>query len=204
MISAHQISQRQACQSLSIARTTVQYIKKPKPDEQVIGQLEILVNKHPSIGFWKCYHRLRRQGYIWNHKKVYRIYSEMGLNIRRRYKKRLPARVKQALFTPESINQVWSVDFMSDSLWDGRKFRLLNIVDDYNREVLSVETDTSLPALRLIRVLEQLKECRGLPQMIRVDNGPEFISHKLDASTECLCGTVQRQHPERTVKCLCI
>lgn len=159
----------------------MQYLKRPKPDEEVMEQLQILVNKHPSIGFWKCYHRLRRQGYMWNHKKVYRIYSEMGLNIRRRYKKRLPARVKQALFTPESINQVWSVDFMSDSLWDGRKFRLLNIVDDYNREVLSVETDTSLPALRLIRVLEQLKECRGLPQMIRVDNGPEFISHRLDA-----------------------
>lgn len=93
----------------------------------------------------------------------------------------MPARVKQALFVPETINQVWSVDFMSDSLWDGRKFRLLNIVDDYNREVLSVETDTSLPAARLIRVLEQLKEYRGLPEMIRVDNGPEFISHRLDA-----------------------
>lgn len=105
----------------------------------------------------------------------------MQLNIRRRHKKRLPARVKQALFRPETINQVWSIDFMSDSLWDGRKFRLLNIVDDYNREVLSVETDTSLPAIRLIRVLEQLKEHRGLPQMIRVDNGPEFISHRLDA-----------------------
>lgn len=181
MISQYPVSQRQACQCLCIARTTVQYVRRPKPDEEVTGQLQVLVNKHPSIGFWKCYHRLRRQGFMWNHKKVYRIYSNMRLNIRRRYKKRLPARVKQALFTPDTINQVWSVDFMSDSLWDGRKFRLLNIVDDYNREVLSVETDTSLPAARLIRVLEQLKECRGLPEMVRVDNGPEFISHRLDA-----------------------
>lgn len=104
----------------------------------------------------------------------------MKLNIRRKRKKRLPARVKQALFLPKSINHVWSVDFMNDSLWDGRKFRLLNIVDDYNREVLAIETDISLPTIRLIRVLEQLKDYRGLPQMIRVDNGPEFISHQLD------------------------
>jgi putative transposase len=88
--------------------------------------------------------------------------------------------VKQALFQPVAINEVWSIDFMSDSLWDGRKFRLLNIVDDYNRQVLAMEADLSLPALRVVRVLEYLKEFRGLPQMIRVDNGPEFISKALD------------------------
>ena len=181
MISVHQISQRQACKSIGIARTTVQYIKRPRADDEIVERLNILVDKHPSIGFWKCFYRLKRQGYTWNHKKVYRVYSAMRLNIRRRHKKRLPARAKQALFVPGAINQVWSVDFMSDSLWDGRKFRLLNIVDDYNREVLSVETDTSLPTIRLIRVLDQLKEYRGLPEMIRVDNGPEFISHRLDA-----------------------
>jgi putative transposase len=108
------------------------------------------------------------------------VYTRLGLNIRRRAKKRLPARVKQALFQPDGINQVWSIDFMSDSLWDGRSYRLLNVMDDYNREVLSIEADTSLPTLRVIRVLKRLKEYRGLPQMIRVDNGPEFISAKLD------------------------
>jgi putative transposase len=104
----------------------------------------------------------------------------MRLNIRRRYKRRLPARVKQALFQPMEKNQVWSIDYMTDSLWDGTRFRLLNIMDDYNRQVLAIETDTSLPALRLIRVLERLEQVRGIPQMIRVDNGPEFISSKLD------------------------
>jgi putative transposase len=118
--------------------------------------------------------------HIWNHKRVYNVYTRLGLNIRRRAKKRLPARVKQALFQPDGINQVWSIDFMSDSLWDGRSYRLLNVMDDYNREVLSIEADTSLPTLRVIRVLKRLKEYRGLPQMIRVDNGPEFISAKLD------------------------
>ncbi len=104
----------------------------------------------------------------------------MKLNIRRRAKKRIPARVKQALFQPKAINQVWSIDFMHDSLWDGRKYRLLNIIDDYNREVLAIEADISLPTMRVIRVLERLKSTRGLPEMIRVDNGPEFISYKLD------------------------
>lgn len=142
--------------------------------------LKNLVDKHPSIGFWMCYYRIRQQGYNWNHKRIYRIYTAMHLNIRRRAKKRLPARVKQQLFQPQTINEVWSVDYMHDTLWDGRTFRLLNIMDDYNRQMLAIEADTSLPVLRLIRLLEQLKECRGLPKMIRVDNGPEFISHRLD------------------------
>jgi putative transposase len=108
------------------------------------------------------------------------VYTLLKLNIRRRSRRRLPARVKQALFKPENPNQVWSVDFMADSLWNGRKYRLLNIVDDFNREVLHIEADTSLPTLRLIRCLEQLSDTRGLPTMLRVDNGPEFISAQLD------------------------
>ena len=139
-----------------------------------------MVTKHPAIGFDKSFKRLRFQGLIWNHKRVYRVYTAMKLNIRRRAKKRLPARAKQALFQPTSVNHVWSIDFMSDSLWDGRKYRLLNIIDDYNREVLAIEVDTSLPFTRVIRTLEQISCYRTLPQMIRVDNGPEFISDKFD------------------------
>jgi putative transposase len=101
----------------------------------------------------------------------------MKLNIRHRHRKRLPARIKQALYQPDTINEVWSVDFMSDALWNGRKFRLLNIVDDYNGEVLHIEADTSLPTLRLIRCLEYLKECRGLPKMIRVDNDRSMLMY---------------------------
>lgn len=152
----------------------------PNNDDEVINKLGSLIEKYPSIGFWQSYFRIRRMGYAWNHKRVFRVYTELKLNIRRRFRKRLPARVKQALYQPDSVNEVWSVDFMSDTLWDGRRFRLLNIVGDYNREVIHIEADTSLPTMPLIRFLEYLKEFRGLPKMIRVDNGPEFISTQLD------------------------
>lgn len=161
-------------------RSSYQYERKPKDDNEIIQALHQLIEKHPSIGFWKSFYRLKRQGVPWNHKRVYRVYTQLKLNIRRRARKRLPARVKHSLFQPEQINQVWSIDFMHDSLWDGRTFRMLNIIDDYNREVLAMEVDTSLPSLRVIRVLERISLDRPLPQMIRVDNGPEFISDRLD------------------------
>lgn len=165
---------------MRLPRSTYNYRPRLRDDSAIVEQLNGLVEKHPSIGFWQSFYRIRRQGYVWNHKRVYRVYTGLKLNIRRRYRKRLPARVKQALFQPQAINEVWSVDYMSDSLWDGRAFRMLNIIDDYNREVLAIEPGHSLPTIRLIRILEYLKEFRGLPQMIRVDNGPEFISSKLD------------------------
>ena len=178
----HSVSIRRGCEAVSLARSTYRYTPRPKTaDDCVIKVLDAFIKKYPSIGFWQAYHRLRRDGHIWNHKRVYRIYTSLGLNIRRRAKKRLPARVKQELFQPSEPNHVWSLDYMHDSLWDGRTFRLLNVLDDFNREVLHIEADTSLPAPRLIRVLEQLKETRGLPAMIRVDNGPEFVSRRFDA-----------------------
>lgn len=180
MIIEHQISERKACSALQLPRSSYQYQAKAKQDDKYCELLNELVNSRPSIGFWLSYHRIRRMGEIVNHKKLYRIYTSMKLNIRRRSKKRLPARVKQRLFQPSALNQVWSIDFMSDALWDGRKIRLLNIIDDFNREVLTIETDTSLPALRVIKSLQELAEYRGLPKFIRVDNGPEFISDKLD------------------------
>lgn len=180
MMQEHEVSQRQACKAVGLAQSTLRYKPRPKDDTAVITQLQSLVEKHPAIGFWQSYFRIRRNGFTWNHKRIYRVYTDLKLNVRRRYRKRLPARIKSPLVQPEGPNNTWSVDFMSDTLWDGRRFRLLNIVDDYNREVIHIEADTSLPTTRLIRVLEYLNEFRGLPQIIRVDNGPEFISCKLD------------------------
>jgi putative transposase len=150
----------------------------------LIDALHELVAKHPSIGFWKCYHRLRRKGHPCNHKRLYRVYTMLRLNVRRRAKRRLPQRIKEPLCLPDGLNQSWSMDFLCDSLVDGRRFRILNIIDDYNRESLAIEIDTSLPAQRVIRVLERLIETRNIPGKIRVDNGPEFISERLRAFCE--------------------
>jgi putative transposase len=155
------------------------YQKVPKDDSSLIEALHQLVDRHPTIGFWKCYYRLRRKGYGCNHKRLYRVYTLLRLNVRRRAKRRLPQRIKEPLVVPAGINQGWSMDFMCDSLVDGRRFRLLNVLDDYNRESLAIEIDTSLPALRVIRTLQKLIERRTKPQTIRVDNGPEFISDRL-------------------------
>ena len=142
--------------------------------------MQELAVKNPQEGFWKCYGRIRNQGEVVNHKRLHRVYKQIGMPLRRKVKKRLPARVKEPLAVPAGFTQTWSIDFMSDALWDGRKIRLLNVIDDYNREVLMIETDTSLPTLRVIRCLTEIANQRGFPKMIRVDNGPEFISAKLD------------------------
>lgn len=165
---------------MGLSRTTCQYKTRPKDDTELQDALTALTTKHVAIGYWQCCYRLWNKGYQWNHKRIYRVYTAMKLNIRRRAKKRLPERIKQALMVPSAPNQVWSIDFMQDRLTDGRKFRLLNIIDDFNRESLAVEVDTSLPSLRVIRVLERLVSHRGKPANIRCDNGPEFISHKLE------------------------
>ena len=164
---------------MSLPRSVMTYHKVPRDDSSLIEALHQLVDKHPTIGFWKCYYRLRRKGYDCNHKKLYRVYTMLRLNVRRKAKRRVPQRIKEPLLVPATINQGWSMDFMCDSLVDGRRFRLLNIIDDYNRESLAIEIDTSLPALRVIRTLQRLIEIRTKPQVIRVDNGPEFISDKL-------------------------
>lgn len=179
MIKDEQLSNRKACKLIGISRTTCQYKAKVKDDSEVQDALCVLTNKHAAIGYWQCCYRLWNKGYLWNHKKIYRVYTDMKLNIRRRSKKRLPERIKQPLTVPTAPNMVWSIDFMSDSLMDSRKFRLLNVMDDFNRESLAVEVDTSLPSLRVIRVLEKIIEKRGCPAIIRSDNGPEFISHQL-------------------------
>lgn len=179
MVTEKQVSVRQACKIVSLPRSVMSYHRKPKDDSSLIEALHELIAKHPTIGFWKCYYRLRRKGYGCNHKRLYRVYTMLKLNVRRKSRRRVPQRIKEHLLVPETINQGWSMDFMCDSLVDGRRFRLLNIIDDYNRESLAIEVDSSLPALRVIRTLERLIDVRTTPKRIRVDNGPEFISDRL-------------------------
>ena len=170
-----------ACQLTSLSRATFyrQPIDWRKKDRVVIDAIQTILAKLPQSGFWKCYFRLRFQGYLFNHKRVYRVYCRLGLNLKRRVKKVLPVRQKRPLIVEKVPNIQWALDFVHDSLYCGKRFRTLNIIDEGTRECLAIEVDTSLPAERVIRVLERLKIERGLPKQIRVDNGPELISANL-------------------------
>ena len=137
--------------------------------------LHALAETKPGLGFWKLYRRLRRMGHDWNHKRVYRVYCLLKLNLRRRTKKRVPPRDPMPLVVPARPNQVWSADFMSDALLNGRRFRTFNVADDFNRQALHIEIDTSITSLRLVRIFERLQVEHGLPQVLRTDNGPEFL-----------------------------
>ncbi|MBC7915962.1 MAG: IS3 family transposase [Pyrinomonadaceae bacterium] len=164
-----------ACRLLKLSRSCLHY-QSLKNDEEVMKKLEILSKENPWEGFWKCYYRIRNTGEMINHKRLHRIYKAMKLPLRRKVKKRLPARVKEPLSRPASFTQTWSIDFMSDVLSNGTKFRSFNVIDDYNREVLFIETDYSLKSSRVIWVLKHLISRYGKPEKIRMDNGPEFVS----------------------------
>jgi len=155
------------------------YRPNTRRDDDVIAGLQQAVDRYPVYGFSKLYKILRRWGHSWNHKRVHRVYCLLNLNKRRRGKKRLPSRRPVTLAVPEAINQCWSVDFMSDSLFCGRRFRTFNVVDDFNREALAIEVDIGLPAERVVRVLERIVAWRGYPSKLRMDNGPELISTTL-------------------------
>ena len=173
------MSVRQACKALRLHRSLFYYKKLVGKDEFIITVLTEFAERHPSYGFWKMFKILRRKGMPWNHKRVYRIYTSLKMNLKRKLKRRLPQRVKHPLEVPKTTNQVWSIDFMSDTLRDGRNYRVLNIIDDYNREALAMFADLSITSVRLISILDELIREYGKPEQIRTDNGPEFISQTL-------------------------
>jgi putative transposase len=172
-----------ACQDFMISETCYRYqAKRSAENERIADWLIRLTHNQRNWGFGLCFLHLRNvKGYGWNHKRVYRIYRELELNMRIKPKKRLVRDKPEPLTVPIAINQVWSMDFMHDALIDGRSFRLFNVLDDFNREGLGIEVDLSLPASRVTRALEQIIEWRGQPTAIRCDNGPEYVSHELRA-----------------------
>ena len=185
-VEQHGISIRLACQLFQVSQTCYRYEAKLNAENELIADwLSRLTANRKNWGFGLCFLFLRNvKGYRWNHKPVYRIYKELELNLRIKPKKRLVREKPEALAVPDGINQVWSMDFMHDQLQDGRSFRLFNVIDDHNREVLGMEVDFSLPSERVIRALNQIIEWRGKPQAIRCDNGPENVSGKLIAWAE--------------------
>ncbi len=176
LVTHHQLSVQQACHTIQLPRSVYYYEPVRKDDTEVIVKLNGLADEHPGHGFWKMHKLLRRQGHPWNHKKVYRIYTQLKMNLRRKKHKRLPLRPRQPMSLPIHHNLTWSIDFMMDRLYNGRAFKVLNIMDDFNREALAMEIDTGIGSLRLVRTLESLKQDGLLPKEIRVDNGPEFLS----------------------------
>ena len=173
------MSIRQACVLFQLSQSVFYYKSKRSGDEMVQQELRGLAEMHNQWGFWMMFHRLRKMGYSWNHKRVYRIYTSMKLNLRRKYKKRLPARIKEPLVQPLYPNLNWSMDFMHDSLLNGKSFRSFNVMDDFNREALNITIDLSINSHKVIRQLDELISWRGAPTQLRVDNGPEFISQAL-------------------------
>lgn len=174
----HQVSITRACRVVDLPKSMF-YYQKTKDDSAVEQKLTQLATRHSTEGQDKYYQRIRAEGIIWNYKRIRRVYRLLGMQHRRRIKKRLPAVVKVPLSQPDHVNHTWSMDFMSDSLVTGRKFRILNVLDDFNRESLANEVKFNIPAAEVIVVLERLFKERGKPRRIRMDNGPEFRSSAL-------------------------
>jgi len=170
-----------AVANMGISETCYRYVPKLSTDNELIADWLIrLTTTHRNWGFGLCFLYLRNvKGFIWNHKRVYRIYRELELNLRIKPKSRIIRDKPRSLSVPNNINESWSMDFMHDQLSDGRSIRLFNVIDDFNREGLEIEVDFSLPSSRVIRSLERIIEQRGKPKTIRCDNGPEYISHQL-------------------------
>ncbi|MGB6008409.1 IS3 family transposase [Castellaniella sp.] len=145
-------------------------------DAAVIDALNGVIEEHRRWGFWKCFHQLRLDGHGWNKQRVHRVYCEMGLNVPNRTRKRLTDRVPQPLDLAHEVNRCWALDFVHDAPYCGRTFRAPNVIDEANRECLTIEVEASIPSARLVRVLDRLIDCYEAPDAIRCDNGPKICS----------------------------
>jgi len=152
------------------------YYKTMKDDSEVIDKLNEMADRLPTRGFDTYYKRIREEGYHWNRKRVLRVYKMIKLSLRRKRKRRPPTRVREPLMVPNTLNETWSMDFMCDTLENGKRFRILNVIDDYNREALIVKPKVIFPSEHVVRELDNLVFYRGKPRFIRVDNGPEFMA----------------------------
>lgn len=174
------LSLRRACGLMQMAMSSYYYQHQEGSDEDLREALRRVAAKRRRWGYRMITEVLRREGFTDNHKRIYRIYREEKLQVKVR-RRRKTARWRGAKPEPaRRINERWSMDFMSDQLADGRKIRVLNVVDDFTRQCLAMEVDTSLGGWRVARVLDCLVAQRGHPERIVTDNGPEFTGKALD------------------------
>ena len=178
---AYRVSERRACAVSTFHRSTHRYRSKADPQAALRIRLKELAATRVCFGYRRLHLLLGREGWRVNHKRVYRLYTEEGLNLRTKKPRRhRSARNRVGRELPQATNEIWSMDFMSDQLFDGRKIRVLTIVDCHSRESLATEPGFSLKAAHVVEVLSKLVKDRGAPKTIRVDNGPEFVSLVLD------------------------
>jgi putative transposase len=171
-----------ACGLVGISRSVFRYeSKRAEANVQLTARLAALAAEKRRYGYRRLHVLIRREGHVVNWKRLYRLYRDAGLAVRRRKRKRIGPVERRPLPKPTMPNVSWSMDFVSDGLANGRRLRCLTIVDDCTRECLAIEVDTSLPGTRVAATLDRLAELRGLPQSITVDHGPEFEGQVLDA-----------------------
>jgi Transposase and inactivated derivatives len=175
------ISERRACALVGLARTTLRRVVKEEPATLLLkGRITELAYERRRFGYRRIHDLLRREGVYANHKRVYRLYREAGLAVRKRRRRKFVMLDRQALHTPAGPNEIWSMDFVMDALATGRRIKCLTIVDDYTRECLDIAVDHGISGAYVARVLETVGQFRGLPRAIRTDQGPEFTSRALD------------------------
>ena len=165
-----------------MSRTSFGYAPIIKPDEELIRKrLRKLSETRRRFGCTRLHIMLRREGFMINHKRTERLYKQEGLCLRIRRRKKLASLLRTEIPKPEYANHIWSMDFMRDNLSDGRTVKLLSVVDEYTRKCFQIEVDTSINGVRVTKVLSEISQIQGLPEIIIIDNGPEFISNALDA-----------------------
>lgn len=178
LVAQHQLSERTACQLVGLSRTAYRYQAKPRQDQGLRERLKVLAAEHSRYGYLLLHGLLKTEGLVINKKHTYRLYTEEGLQVRTKKRKKL-RRPRLPMAVPDAPNQRWSMDFVSDQLSNGRRFRVLNVVDDYSREMVGQLISVSISGQRVARFLDELAEERALPPIIVCDNGPEFTSKAL-------------------------
>lgn len=175
------MSERRGCRLIGMGRSSYRYEGERQEPVGLRERLKALAEQRRRFGYRRLYVLLRREGIRVNHKRVYRLYRQEGLSLRLRRRKKLASGFRAPLPRPERPNQRWSMDFMSDFTAEGRRLKLLTVVDDFTRYCLAISVDSSIPGARVVQVLEQLAEEHGLPEVIVTDNGPEFTGRALDS-----------------------